>query len=307
MTSDLGTRDPSRAYYDVVFERDFHKKRGSEFQNLFCEIMELRYPSDFVRVRPWGREGDRKNDGYLRSKRVIFQVYAPNDMDAATAIKKIDEDFHECLPYWAEHFDCWSFVHNSREGLSPPITKKLLELDGESTDVAVGHFGFAELWTEVSALGIAELEMVFGPAPSQRAMLSVGFDEIQVVTGTIAHAQPTDDSDMRPVPARKLAANALSEDVAALLRLGMTRANLVEDFFQRWHDPLLGDRVAMAFRAEYVRLREAGMGPDEIFADLQAFAGGGMRGTPRHEAAVLAVIAHLFEQCDIFERPAEGT
>ena len=36
------------------------------------------------------------------------------------------------------------------------------------------------------------------------------------------------------------------------------------------------------------------------------FAGGTERQDPAHEAAVLTVLAYLFEQCDIFERPSGG-
>lgn len=49
-----------------------------------------------------------------------------------------------------------------------------------------------------------------------------------------------------------------------------------------------------------------GMTPDAIFGKLQEFAGGSQRGDSGHEAAVLAVLAYLFEQCDIFERPPEA-
>ena len=55
------------------------------------------YSGDFQRVRPWGRAGDRKNDGWLPSKRILFQVYAPNEMAASEAINKIEEDFHGAL------------------------------------------------------------------------------------------------------------------------------------------------------------------------------------------------------------------
>ena len=63
-----------RAYYEVVFERDFIKKKGAAFQDFFSEIMGKGYPEDFIRTRPWGRSGDRKNDGYLKSRRILFQV-----------------------------------------------------------------------------------------------------------------------------------------------------------------------------------------------------------------------------------------
>ena len=85
--------DLSRAYYEVVLENRFLKKKGNEFQDFFSEIMEKCHPGDFQRVRPWGKSGDKKNDGFLKSERRLFQVYAPNDMTEAAARKKITEDF----------------------------------------------------------------------------------------------------------------------------------------------------------------------------------------------------------------------
>ena len=53
--------DVKRAYYEVVFERDYLKQRGSTFQDFFSEIMEKRHHGDFIRVRPWGRAAVRRH------------------------------------------------------------------------------------------------------------------------------------------------------------------------------------------------------------------------------------------------------
>ena len=136
-----------RLLQEAVFERDFIKKTADEFQDFFSEIMEKRYPTDFIRVRPWGKVGDRKNDGYLTSTRTLFQVYAPNELSSADCIKKINDDFTGALPHWRQHFDTWVFVHNSRKegGLGPDVTKTILELSTKQPGVVVQSWGFAEL------------------------------------------------------------------------------------------------------------------------------------------------------------------
>ena len=92
--------------------------------------MELRHPGgDFTRVRPWGNVGDRKNDGYLRSKRYLFQCFGPDDVrPLSKCINKIKADFKGALPYWQQHFDQWIFVHNDPKGLPPDVLKLLLDL-----------------------------------------------------------------------------------------------------------------------------------------------------------------------------------
>ncbi len=87
----------------------------------------------------------------------------------------------------------------------------------------------------------------------------------------------------------------------------MAKAQLVSDFFDAWRDETLGERLAVAFRAEYERLRDDGLHPNRIFFELQKWAGGNQRGTPEHEMAVLTVLAYYFERCDIFEESRKPT
>jgi hypothetical protein len=105
------------AFYELKFENAFLRTKGDEFQTFFERLMGLAYKADFMACRPWGKQGDRKNDGFLKSERRLFQVYAPNEMAASKAIAKITEDFEGAKKHWGSHFDKWSFVHNAEGGL----------------------------------------------------------------------------------------------------------------------------------------------------------------------------------------------
>jgi hypothetical protein len=292
------------SFYELKFVVAFYEKGGGEFQDFFSEIMEKCHPGDFLRVRPWGNVGDRKNDGYLRSKRVLFQVYAPNDMAASEAISKIHVDFHGALPYWQKYFDKWIFVHNSRKGLGPDIAAKLLKLDDSHEFVTVTSWGFEELRIHVFSLNEVDLASLLGAAPSNRDMFDVRYENVQEVLSHIAKQVPPLLQDLRPVPSEKLKYNHLSEDVRILLTAGMQKAGLVRNFFNDHYNPLYGDEVAVAFKKEYTKYRILDMDPDLIFRKLQEFTGGLNQGTPAYQAAVLSVLAYLFEQCEIFERPS---
>ena len=295
-----------RAYYEVVFERDFIKKKGTSFQDFFSEIMGKGYPGDFIRTRPWGRSGDRKNDGYLKSRRILFQVYAPNEMTERDAIAKVEEDFHGALPHWETFFDTWIFVHNSREGLGPGLVEKLLELDRDYPEIKVETWDFDALRKECFRLGEEDICAVLGPAPSQRDFLKLGFEDLKVVLKTIACQPAPREPDLSQVPQDKIDINRLSENTASLIQAGRTKSTLVGDFFDRWPDPQFGDEVVQAFKARYEELRATETPPDRIFQELQMFAGGEIRQDTGHEAAVLAVLAYLFDHCDIFEDSVGG-
>ena len=83
----------------------------------------------------------------------------------------------------------------------------------------------------------------------------------------------------------------------------MIKSYMLDDFFSQYHDETLAERLAEAFNDEYMRLRDKHLTPNNIFAELQSWAGGVQRGTPEHQLAVLTVLAYYFERCDIFEEP----
>lgn len=298
--------DPvSRAFYEQDYKIAYLEKKGTAFQDFFSSIMEKRYPKDFRRIRPWGNVGDMKNDGYIPSESILFQLYAPNEMKAKEAISKIDEDFNGALQHW--NIKKWVFVHNSFEGLGPEISKKLDELATNNTKIKITHWGFEEIRYELFKLNAIDLASLFGQVPTNQNINDIGYKDLIKVLKTIAVGKPIDGANLDPVPSTKLAANALSEDVAILLKAGMRKARLVEDFFSNYYDPKYGDEIAEAFKNKYHELKQDKYKtPDQIFQGLQQFAGGAQRREPEYESAILAVLAHLFEKCDIFERPREG-
>src|SRR3972149_10324783 len=94
-----------QAYYEQKFENAFLRTKGDAFQDFFEKLMGFAYKADFMACRPWGNRGDRKNDGFLKSERRLFQVYAPNEIAAAEAKKKITADFAGARKHWGANFD----------------------------------------------------------------------------------------------------------------------------------------------------------------------------------------------------------
>jgi hypothetical protein len=291
----------TRSHYETQLELAFLKKRGEEFQSWFSSVMSKRYPADFTPVIPWGSDGDRKNDGYLTSRRMIFQCSAPRELRADKCVAKIEEDFAGAVRHWRPYFDTWVLVHNSRDGLPPHVLDKLLQLRKAHAPLEVKQWGFEELRQEVMALSEEDLASLFGPAPSVKSLVDLGMQDLAPVLDQIARLPALTDPDLRPVPADKLHRNQLSDSVGTLLRAGMSRSDLVKHYFKL--NPLLQDQLAESFRRRYHELRMQNQSPDDVFHHLQVFAGGDRIGSPTRQSAVLAVLAFFFEECDIFLRP----
>ncbi len=291
-----------QAYYELKFENDFLRAKGDSFQELFERLMGLAYKADFMACRPWGNRGDRKNDGFLKSERRLFQVYAPNEMNEVKAIKKIREDFEGARAYWGKHFEKWVFAHNAVDGLPPHVQKVLLDFEAQNSGITIEPWGLEEFRVIFRRLTPEDMQSWFGPVPTDETKAMLGFKDLQVVLEAIAGNTATTGQPVKDVPIGKIEANALSESVATLLKAGMAKAPLVEAFFNQWHDMSLGERIAKSFQVKYEEL-QGKLLPNQIFAELQVWAGGGGRGTPEHELAVLTVMAYFFERCDIFEEP----
>jgi len=291
-----------QAFYEQKFENAFLRVKGDEFQTFFEKLMGLAYKADFMACRPWGNRGDRKNDGFLKSERRLFQVYAPYKMTEAKAIAKIQEDFEGAKAYWGKHFDKWVFAHNAVDGLPPHVQKVLLDFEAQNSGITIEPWGLEEFRVIFRMLTLEDMQAWFGHVPTDETKARLGFKDLQVVLETLAGRTVTLGQPVKDVPMGKIEANALSESVATLLKAGMAKAPLVKDFFDQWYDITLGERIAKSFRTKYEALRGA-FSSNQIFSEMEVWAGGGARGTPEHELAVLTVIAYFFERCDIFEEP----
>ncbi len=292
------------AYYEQRFENEFWRAKGGEFQTFFARLMGLAYKADFMPCCPWGSDGDRKNDGFLKSERHLFQVYAPREMTAREAVTKITEDFEGAKIHWGKHFDKWSFVHNAVDGLPPHVQKVLLDFGQDNPGIMLDHWGLEELRVVFRLLSPDDIATWLGPAPTEETKARLGFKDLQVVLESLAGKAAFSAMAVKSVPPGKIEANDLSESVATLIKNGMAKAPLVSSFLDRWHDETLGERLAVAFRTQYDQLRGV-MHPNLIFCKLQAWVGGDQIGTAEHQMAVLTVLAYYFERCDIFEEPNE--
>ena len=291
-----------QAYFEAKFENAYLRAKGNSFQTFFENLMARAYKADFMSCRPWGNRGDKKNDGFLKSERCLFQVYAPDEMTESNAIKKIREDFAGALTHWKSDFEKWVFAHNADGGLPPHVHKEILKLENENPGIILEPWGLEEFRLVFRRLNRADLESWFGFAPTAETKTRLGFDDLRVVLESIALQKMNYNYSIKDVPPGKIEANALSESVARLLKEGMSKAPLVDEFYSKWRDPYFGEKIAEAFRKKYASFRDQ-LTPNQIFHEIQGWVGGSVRGSAEHELAVLTIIAYYFERCEIFEEP----
>ena len=84
--------------------------------------------------------------------------------------------------------------------------------------------------------------------------------------------------------------------------MGLSRSSEVGNYLMRASqlDPDLPERLKEGFKEKYVELSQSSSG-DELFMEMLEFAESGQRNF-RQKAAGLAILAHLFHLCEVFEK-----
>lgn len=281
---------------------------GMKFQDFFADVMEMAYGSRvYVRVRSYGKLGDKGCDGYRLDTGAVHQCYAPMQQGSSTVAqlkKKMSDDFALALAELPTIMKSWVFTHNFMDGLPTEATLTRAEIIAAHPGLDVTFFGPPEFRDTVLAMDMQKIEDLLGPVPSGVDYNSPDVSKIASLLGGIAaHKDRAPAAQIKPVPIEKIAFNALSEDSATLINQGMLNEPVVEDYLNASSEPTYGDEIASILKAEYMRLRDHGHDPDMIFTLLLDFVIGPNRvqaPTVSERVLAQAIMAYFFHSCDIF-------
>ena len=130
-----------KAIVRKFFKLRILESEGQSFEGLFTCIMQYAGP-DFQQIKPWGNIGDRKNDGYIPSKGIYFQVYAPEDISKSMnkAVKKLESDFSGLLEEWKGVKEYHFVINDKYKGVPPQLAQVIQKID---EDYSIK----ADIWT----------------------------------------------------------------------------------------------------------------------------------------------------------------
>ena len=297
-----------RFYWRIALELKLRKSSGDAFQDFFCAMMAKAHSDDFVRVRPFGKLGDKGCDGYLQSNGQVFQCYGAldggSDGKVAYLIRKMGEDYAKALKQIADIMKEWHMAHNFVDGLP---TEAILELDKLRKANETRKFGFISMEgfaERIFALDVASIEELLGPAATAKDAQNLQPSELRDLVAGVAAAADIVQSNLdpiKPVPLEKLVFNKLPGHWHALISGGWQNAHLVGKYLGRHHDTLIGEKIAKIFRDRYQYLRAQNLSPGAIMSALYEMVAGIGNVAPGRQVAAQSLLAFLFESCDIFE------
>lgn len=234
-----------------------YKYKAQSYEDLFTFVMRHRFP-DFRPVRPVGSVGDRKNDGFISTSGIYFQVFAPEDLERTDkkGAKKVRDDFLGLRTHWNDvsKIRQYRFVVNDRyHGLGPETTQAIEKLKSEFPDVTFGSFLCYELESEFTLLGPDIQIELFGALPAELDLTDVELISFQeVIDHLLADREPINYSAILPSPKfeEKISFNNLGSVTANLLRTAsFDGTSLLENLFHFQRN--LSEVLAARFRRLY--------------------------------------------------------
>ena len=130
-----------KALARILFQNRVYKSDGQAFEDLFTDVMSYAV-SDFRKIKAWGNIGDRKNDGYIASKAIYYQVFAPEDIRKSytQAVSKINTDFKGLIQQWNPVKEFYFVVNDKFNGVNADSEQALKSIETNYSLDASGFF-----------------------------------------------------------------------------------------------------------------------------------------------------------------------
>jgi|ERR1700722_4886269 len=280
---------------------------GTAFQDFFSTVMEKLHGDDYVRVRAFGTLGDKGCDGYLTKNGQVFQCYgkledaSPN---AATIVQKLGDDYKLAALHLSAIMREWHFAHNLVNGLPTEALLKIENMKTAFPQHVIGVIGPSGLEDRVFGLSDDHLFELLGPAATAEDSQSLRMEEVRnLVDSLIASiaSNPPVVAAIGPVPHDKLVFNKLPTHWYGLIVAASQNAPYVRQYFEQHPTPETGENLAKIFSMRYRALKQENLSPSVIMDMLYEQITGMGSVTAQRQVAAQAILAYLFDSCDIFE------
>jgi hypothetical protein len=285
----------------IFFQNKIRKSDGNEFEDLFSQIMNYAEP-DFEQIKPWGNIGDRKNDGFIRSKGVFFQVYAPEDISKSypDAITKLERDFNGLQNHWDPINEFYFVVNDKYKGVNADANQKIATIVNDNSLQKGKILTAKDLEKIVFSLNDDLIITVVGFLPNLVNVSKLDFSVLTQVIGYIMELpiQQSMGEIKFPDWDEKIAFNKLNNFTKNYLDNGSFNLGALNEFLS--NENFLAEELQKKLIGIYEELKIELSG-DNLFWDIV------YKCIPKNEnaylASIITIMAKYFESCDIFEEP----
>lgn len=287
---------------------------GQSFQDLFWLIAPISF-TDFEKVKPHGKNGDKKNDGYRKGTGIFFQLYSPEkpDENVSKGVKKMVEDFKGLFSFWndIEKVKEFNFVFNDKfDGSYPELYEALSVLEKDFPEIKFKLFkadDLQRLFRELDPKKQIEILQL----DSDEAILS--YEALNSVSKHLKEITSYDTEGQlvtAPDFEEKIVFNHLSSGTSDFLKKHYEFVSQLQKYFSQVDDKDLRRNLQEKFTHLYEGAVKKYGTPtseeisDQIFFDILACSSSHSMINPDIRRAALSLMSLYFESCDIYEEPS---
>jgi len=288
-----------------LFQNKIFRADGQIFEELFSAIMNYA-EADFQQIKPWGNIGDRKNDGYIKTKGIFYQVYAPEDIRKSypSVVSKLKEDFDGLKAQWFPVNEFYFVVNDKYKGVNADCDKIIQEIKRSHNLNDAGFLTAKDLENILFELEDDQIYLITGHIPDPANIKQLDFSILNEVIGYIMQL-PLNDGDkpknVLPNWNEKIKLNVLSESVSQLLINGCFQSHSLEEYLKNNSD-FLADSLRDKMNEIYLQEKENKSGDELFWAIVNSTS---PKAEHMYQTSVIVIMSKYFETCDIFEEPVQ--
>nr|WP_295898874.1 ABC-three component system protein [uncultured Bdellovibrio sp.] len=298
-----------------VFKVKALKADGQAFEDLFTSVMGHHNPN-FTQIKPYGREGDHKNDGFDRTTGTFYQCYGPEDLEKreANALTKLETDFNGLKEKWNDETPIQEFhyvLNDKYKGVPPTLEHALAGIKTTHGLNQCKPLLPKDLEEMLFSLSDDKVYDVIGGVPgmpSNEAIQLAALNEVVHFLIQNMDVVSFKGKLVSPDFEDKIQFNGLGELTAAILRDGSYQVHVLEKYFGA-NAASLREDLRQIFNKIYkesidiVKETEELNKPDVIFLHIAESAFPNQK--KMHRDSIYVLMSYYFEACDIFEEPTK--
>jgi len=288
-----------------LFQNKILKADGQIFEDIFSAIMNYA-EADFQQIKPWGNIGDRKNDGYIKTKGIFYQVYAPENIHKSytNVVSKLKEDFDGLKAQWSPINEFYFVVNDKYKGVNADSEKIIQEMKISHNLNNAGFLTAKDIENTLFKLDDDQILIIAGFIPDPANIKQLDFSILNEVIGHIMKL-PLNEGDKSKIVVpdwnEKIKLNVLSESVSQLLNNGSFQLHSLGEYLDNNSD-FLADSLRDKMNEVYSHEKENKSG-DELFWAIVNSAS--PKAERMYQTSAIVIMSKYFETCDIFEEPVQ--
>ena len=288
-----------------LFQNKILKADGQIFENMFSEVMNYA-EADFQRIKPWGNIGDRKNDGYIKTKGIFYQVYAPEDIRKSytNVVSKLKEDFDGLKAQWTPVNEFYFVVNDKYKGVNAESEKTIQEIKLVYSLREAEFLTAKDIENTLFKLSDDQILSIIGFIPDPSAIKKLDFTILNEVIGYIMQLSlnvSNESAIIYPDWNKKIKFNNLSEPIFNLLNSGYLQVHYLNEYLAN-NSNFLADSLRDKMNSIYSQEKDKYTGDDLFWAILKIVS---PREEQMYQNIAIVVMSKYFETCDIFEEPTQ--